>query len=109
MMTTIDQEKLDASRRAQLNQETAEIAWSELARFFASGSIFSVAPSIDLVAVGVDIANDNKEAISNLVDKGLLARVSDEQAIRWTDTNANVWALVLKPWILVQENAPTSH
>ena len=35
--------------REKLNQETAQIAWSELQRFFATGQAISVDPALDLI------------------------------------------------------------
>jgi hypothetical protein len=32
-----------------------------------------------------------------------LALVSDQQASNWFETDKEVWAVVVKPWILVQE------
>ena len=33
---------------------------------------------------------------------GKVARVSDEQAREWAETDALVWAVVVSPWVLVQ-------
>jgi hypothetical protein len=32
-----------------------------------------------------------------------IALVSDQQALKWLEADVNVWAVVVKPWILVQE------
>ena len=101
-MSQTDQEKLDEVLHAKLNMETAQIAWSELERFFASGMIFAVAETLDLVDVALQIANDNTQIVSAWLEQGLLARVTDEQAQAWAEAKADVWTVVLKPWILVQ-------
>ncbi|MEI6545293.1 MAG: DUF2288 family protein [Methylococcales bacterium] len=31
-----------------------------------------------------------------------MALVSDQQALAWLEVDADVWAVVVKPWILVQ-------
>jgi len=59
-----------------LHQETAKIAWAELQRFFA----------------GQQWMNDD-----------MISSPSDEQAAQWYKNEVVLWALVLNPWVLVQE------
>ena len=88
---------------AKLNLETAPIAWTELQRFFATGVVFRVDNSIDMVEVAVHISNDDRAKVEQLLGSGQLARVSDEFALKWFETDATLWSVVVKPWILVQE------
>ena len=88
---------------AKLNLETAPIAWTELQRFFATGVVFRVDNSIDMVEVAVHISNDDRAKVEQLLSSGQLARVSDEFALKWFETDATLWSVVVKPWILVQE------
>jgi len=88
--------------RAKMNLETAQIAWCELQRFFAGGMAIAVAAELDLVEVAVQIAQDNKAQVEQWLREGKVGQVSDEQAKAWFDNNATLWALVVKPWVLVQ-------
>ena len=88
---------------AKLNLETAPIAWTELQRFFATGVVFRVDNTIDMVEVAVHISNDDRAKVEQLLSSGQLARVSDEFALKWFETDATLWSVVVKPWILVQE------
>lgn len=88
---------------AKLNLETAPIAWTELQRFFATGVVFRVDNTIDMVEVAVHISNDDRAKVEQLLTNGQLARVSDEFALKWFETDATLWSVVVKPWILVQE------
>ena len=88
---------------AKLNLETAPIAWHELQRFFATGVVFRVDNTIDMVEVAVHISNDDRAKVEQLLSSGQLARVSDEFALKWFETDATLWSVVVKPWILVQE------
>lgn len=108
-MTQTDQEKQDEILHAKLNMETSQIAWSELERFFASGIIFTVTDTLDLVDVAVQIANDNTPVVSAWLEQGLLTRVTDEQAQAWAESGASVWTVVLKPWVLVQNERRQPH
>lgn len=90
----------------QLNLETARIQWHELERFFAAGQLIAVNPELDLIATAVAIAEDDKTTVAAWLDSGQLAGVSDAQAQAWHTDNATLWAVVIKPWILVQHRQP---
>ncbi len=94
--------------RAKMNLETAQIAWHELQRFFASGAAIWVAPDLDLVEVAQLFAQDQAHRIKTWLDQGSIAKVSDAQAQLWFHENTLVWAIVVKPWILVQDPAKSS-
>jgi hypothetical protein len=78
--------------RAKIVAETAKIPWLELQRFFASGKVIWVASDLDLVEVGCALQQDLQ-----------LAAVSDDQARRWVADDSLLWAVAIKPWVLVQE------
>lgn len=86
----------------QINLETAQIHWHELQRFFASGNAIAVDASLDLTHVAAQIVADNAAQIKEWMDSGLVDAVKDTQAQIWYEHNALVWAVVIKPWVLVQ-------
>lgn len=92
----------DLELRDKVNRETARLPWTELLKHFAQGNVVWVANSLDLVDVAVRISHDDKANISQWMAAGLLARVSDQQAQEWLETNAQLWASVVSPFILVQ-------
>jgi hypothetical protein len=94
---------------ARLNRETARLGWAELQPHFAGGSMVAVDPSLDLVDVAVRIAEDDSAAIKEWLDAGLLAKVSDAQAGAWAQQAPMLWTVIVKPWILVQPDAPVAH
>ncbi len=88
--------------RAKVNLETSRIAWRELQRFFASGAAISVSPELDLVEVAFQISEDNTAQVTQWMQAGRVARVTDTQAQSWYDADAEVWAVVVSPYVLVQ-------
>ena len=102
-MTDTDAEKLQALSRDEIHSETSKIAWSELQRFFAAGRAIYISPDLDLVEVALQVSNDNSDLVRKWMDGDKLAPVSDDQARYWIGTDAIVWAVVVKPWVLVQE------
>lgn len=91
--------------RAKINGETSRMAWKELQRFFAAGSVIAVDAALDLIDVAFCIATDDKDAVTTWMHAGQVGRVSDEQAAAWFEADAQLWAVVVKPWILVQDKA----
>ena len=89
--------------KEKVNLETSKIAWKELQRFFAGGSAVFVASSLDLVEVAYQFSIDNKILVAQWLQNNQVALVSDQQAIKWLESDAEVWAVVVKPWILIQE------
>jgi len=87
---------------AKLNQETARIDWSALQPFFARGQTVLVRPGLDLVAVATAFASDQRDVVATWMEAGEVARVSDAQAEDWSQTNAEMWAVVVAPWVLIQ-------
>ncbi|BCK88887.1 hypothetical protein MIZ01_2693 [Sideroxyarcus emersonii] len=99
-MTTLNPQDF---KRASVNLETARIAWKELQRFFASGSAILVGAELDLVEVAFQISEDNKAQVLEWMQRGQLARVPDAQALAWYEADADVWAVVVRPYVLVQQ------
>jgi hypothetical protein len=93
----------DDELRLKVNRETARMPWTELLKHFASGNVVWVANTLDLVDVAVRISHDDKANISQWMNNGLLARVSDQQAQDWLAADAQLWAVVVSPFILVQQ------
>ncbi|MGN0918151.1 MAG: DUF2288 family protein [Oxalobacter sp.] len=98
-----DLEAEQAKRQyARINMETAKISWKDLERFFAGGRLISVIESIDMIRVAQLMEADDVNAIQTMIEKREIERLTDEQAKIWADANPDLWAVVVKPWILVQ-------
>ncbi len=89
--------------RAKINSETAKIPWRELQRFFAAGKVMHLDPGVDLVEVAYAMQQDDVERISAWAASGQLRPVADDQARAWFEDERSLWAVVVKPWVLVQE------
>ncbi len=89
--------------KAKVNLETSKIPWLELQRFFAGGLTIAVAADLDLIEVAYQFSVDNKTQVEQWLNAKQIGQVSDQQASAWVDNSSSVWAVVVKPWILVQE------
>lgn len=101
--TTDMNEKILAELRTELNMQTAQLPWAELERWFASGGVIRVANELDLIDVAARIVADDKTSIQQWMAAGLIGKVMDNQAAVWLSQNSLLWTVVVKPWILVQQ------
>jgi hypothetical protein len=91
-----------ARLRGEYHAQTARIPWRELQTHYARGSVIAVADPLDLVEVAVQLGLDNTDAFQDWIDAGEIAAVGDAQARAWFDSDAELWAVVAAPWVLVQ-------
>ena len=90
----------------ELNQETSKMPWTEMQKFFASGSTIYVSPEFDLLDIASDLVMDNKAHIESLMSENKVHNVTDEQATTWLSEEISVWVVVLAPYVLVQPLSP---
>lgn len=83
--------------------ETAQIAWPELERFFARGMLLLVARDMDLVTVATAIAEDDTAQVTGWLSAGLVQRMPAETAADFAARDPSLWAVVVSPWVCVQE------
>ena len=95
-------EAAEVTTKESINLETAKIAWKDLEVYFAGGNVISVSPKLDLIDVALVITEDNAEQLKAWTEQGLVDAVTAEQAQTFHETQASVWAVVIKPWILIQ-------
>jgi hypothetical protein len=93
--------------RAKVNMETSRIHWKELERFFASGAAVQVSDQLDLVEVAYQMHSDNTAQFEAWLNTGMIGKISDEQATIWLTEDSELWAVVVSPWVLVQEISQT--
>ncbi len=88
---------------AKLLGETAAITWEELQPFFARGALLQVAGDADLVEVALAVAEDDQAKVAVWLEGGQLSKMQAEQAQDWLEHDPDLWAVVVAPWVLVQE------
>jgi hypothetical protein len=59
-------------------------------------------PELDLIEVAWAICQDNTTRVEDWLAVGQLGQVTDQQAMKWLESDARVWSVVVKPWVLVQ-------
>ena len=89
--------------RAKLNLETAQLAWPELERHFARGRVIKIAIGMDLADAALHVAENNTATVEAWLAEGRIARAELSDAEDWHARQPMFWAVVVAPWVLVQE------
>jgi hypothetical protein len=92
--------------RQELHEQTARVTWQELETHFARGVVIRVDSDLDLVAVATCFANDDKPAAEQWIAKGQVQHLDMRTARDWAGRDPELWAVVVAPWIVVQERKP---
>ena len=89
--------------KVKLLSETAKVSWQELEKFFAKGVVLQVSNTLDLVEVATQVACDDSQAVTKLMQAEELIELSVKQAKVWSKSDDGLWAVVVSPWVLVQQ------
>ncbi len=101
-------EKLVQEAKAKIVAETAVIPWKDLEKYYAQGKLILVSETLNLVDVGYSISLDDATKIIEWMEQGLLVKEFNNQAKAWHNEDAEVWSVVINPWILVQTIKPST-
>jgi hypothetical protein len=89
--------------RQELHLETARINWQELETHFARGVVIRVDSELDLLEVATCFANDDKLAAEIWINEGKVEHLDMHTARDWGGRDPELWAVVVAPWVVVQE------
>ena len=90
---------------AKLLGETSTIEWKVLQPFFAKGDLLWVAPGLDLIEAAQAVTQDDAEKVAAWMASGVLGKMTEAQALDVLERNPQLWAVVVSPWVMVQERA----
>ncbi len=93
----------DLPLKDKLNLQTARIGWKELERFFARGRVLYVSAELDLVEVACALTEDDLTKFTAWTESGQVQHLQDETAKQWAKDDHHLWAVVIAPWVMVQD------
>lgn len=91
--------------KSKLNLETSRINWHDLQVYYARGHVVKVSPDLDLLDVAAELAADNTARFESWMAAGQVGDVAPDLARHWYDENTELWAVVIAPWVLVQDRS----
>jgi len=90
--------------RAELAEAMDEAEWNWLAPHARRDSVIVVKRELDLLDVGVAIANDDTSLVQRWIEQTLIHKPSSAQLSDWNlDQSKRFNALIIQPYVLVQE------
>ena len=88
----------------KLENELIETTWDELRGQLVRDSIILVAPTLDLLQVGIKVAEDDKQAVAGWIGDEALAKPTAEQLTAWEgQLDKRFRMLIVQPFVLAQE------
>jgi hypothetical protein len=96
--------------RNQLEKSIDSATWEWLIPHQEHDAIIWVDASIDLVEVGMAIAQDQTQSVQHWIAEQVIAKPSEAQKSRWGNADADLQfsALIVRPYVLIQERSPAS-
>jgi len=90
--------------RTHLQEMVDKAEWNWLEEHAQEGRLLIVAPRLDLVEVGLALAEDNIGNVKRWLDDGWLYRPTDEQITYWHENkNLAFVCLIVQPFVLSRE------
>ncbi|MFB2898307.1 DUF2288 domain-containing protein [Aerosakkonemataceae cyanobacterium BLCC-F50] len=92
--------------KAELTASVDEAEWQWLLPHVARDSLIIVTPKLNLVDVGVAIANNNVPLVENWINEQLISKPSLNQMTQWqANMSKRFNALIVQPFVLIQEQS----
>jgi len=90
--------------RAELAESLDEAEWEWLQPHALRDSLIVVEPQLDLLDVGVAIANDNTLSVQHWIAEHLIHKPSSREIATWEHSQGQRFtALIVQPYVLIQE------
>ena len=89
--------------RSKLEAEIGPADWKVIRPHFLRSAIIIVSPELDLIDVAVKVAEDDTTCIKAWIEEGKLTKPFPEDAKRWEEEKKELTALVVDPFVLVQD------
>jgi hypothetical protein len=90
--------------RSELQESIDQAEWSWLSPHADRDAVIIVSANLNLLDVGVAIANDNTSSVQQWITDQLLYKPSLEQKIIWDQNQSKRFnALIVQPYVLIQE------
>lgn len=84
-------------------RDLADVNWRELRIHLQRDAIILVADELDLISVGVAVAEDNKKMVEKWIAASQLVKPNEQQLESWErEPETSFQMLIVQPFILIQ-------
>lgn len=89
--------------KEKLKKDILDTNWEPLAPQFAKGSVYLLDGDVDIIEVGVAMAEDNISAIKTWLDDGLMSPPTPEEATLFAKNEDILFKmLIIEPYVIIQ-------
>ena len=89
--------------RKQLNEEMADVNWNDIKPHAQRDAVIVVNEKLDLLDVGVAIAQDDQMSVEHWITEQLISKPSNQQLSDWNVNQTQLFkTLIVQPFVLVQ-------
>ncbi len=89
--------------RTQLAEELADIEWRDIIPHSQRDAVIVVTSSLDILDVGMALANDEVQAVQHWISEQLIYKPSQEELSDWNGQPAKTFsALIVQPFVLIE-------
>ena len=89
--------------RKQLKEEMADVNWNDIKPHAQRDAVIVVHERLNLLDVGLAIAQDDKKAVEHWITEQLISKPSNQQLSDWNINPTQLFkTLIVQPFVLVQ-------
>ncbi|MDJ0728652.1 MAG: DUF2288 domain-containing protein [Crocosphaera sp.] len=89
--------------RKRLKEDMADVNWNDIKPHAQRDAVIVVNEKLDLLDVGVAIAQDDKIVVEHWITEQLISKPSNQQLSDWNINPTQVFkTLIVQPFVLVQ-------
>ena len=89
--------------KERLKKDLGSANWSDLLPQLAHDQLIVVSKSLDILDIGLEIANDNADLIGQWLGEGKISKPTTEEIERWTKENPKFLCAIVQPFVLIKE------
>ncbi|MGK7879722.1 MAG: DUF2288 domain-containing protein [Crocosphaera sp.] len=89
--------------RKKLEEDMADVNWNDIKPHAQRDAVIVVDERLNLLDVGVAIAQDDKKAVEHWITEQLICKPSNQQLSDWNIDQTQLFkTLIVQPFVLVQ-------
>ena len=92
----------------KLSEELQSVEWDALIPHFERDAVVEVDSTLNIIDVGVALANDNSTLVAGWLQSGHLLKPTKEQSQAWSESKSFFQFIIVQPYVLIQKVAHDS-
>ena len=96
--------------KKRLTEDIADVNWNDIKPHAQRDAVIIVNDSLNLLDVGIAIAQDDKIVVERWITEQLIRKPSNEQLSSWNGNETQLFTtLIVQPFVLIQIITPSGE